>query len=68
VVSARRRLRRVDAAAARPLNTVEACRTVTQLSNDLQTSGQTIYAWRRKDAVDNGPLPGVTSTEHAGLA
>lgn len=45
-----------------------AFRTVTQLANDLQISSQTIYVWRRQEAIDNGELPGVTSTELAELS
>ena len=49
------------------LDLLKAGRTVTQLANDLQISGQTIYVWRRQEAIDNGELPGVTSTELAEL-
>lgn len=50
------------------LDLLKAGRTVTQLANDLQISGQTIYVWRRQEAIDNGDLPGVTSTELAELS
>ncbi|WP_433792960.1 transposase [Actinoplanes sp. CA-252034] len=50
------------------LDLLKAGRTVTQLANDLQISGQTIYVWRRQEAIDNGELPGVTSTELAELS
>jgi hypothetical protein len=33
------------------------------LADDLQISGQTIFVWRRQEAIDNGELPGVRSTE-----
>ncbi len=50
------------------LDLLKAGRTVTQLSNDLQISGQTIYVWRRQEAIDNGELPGVNATELAELS
>jgi transposase-like protein len=50
------------------LDLLKAGRTVTQLANDLQISGQTIYVWRRQESIDNGELSGVTSTELAELS
>jgi transposase len=50
------------------LDLLKAGRTVAQLANDLQISGQTIYVWRRQEAIDNGLLPGVTSAELAELS
>ena len=47
------------------LDLLNAGRTVNQLANDLQISGQTIYVWRRQEAIDAGELPGVTSTDLA---
>ena len=49
------------------LDLLKAGRTVAQLVNDLQISDQTIYTWRRQEAIDTGRLPGVTSTDHAEL-
>ena len=46
---------------------LKAGRTVAQLANDLQISDQTIYTWRRQEAIDTGRLPGITSTDHAEL-
>ena len=49
------------------LDLLKAGRTVAQLVNDLQISDQTIYTWRRQEAIDTGQLPGITSTDHAEL-
>jgi transposase-like protein len=49
------------------LDLLKVGRTVAQLVNDLQVSDQTIYSWRRQEAIDTGRLPGVTSTDHAEL-
>ena len=40
-----------------------AGRSVASLSADLGVSDQTIYNWRRQDAVDRGVEPGLTSAE-----
>ncbi|GAA2564713.1 hypothetical protein GCM10010435_41440 [Winogradskya consettensis] len=40
---------------------------MAQLGNDLNISDQTIYPWRRQEAIDTGQRPGVTSTDHAEL-
>jgi hypothetical protein len=60
------------AAATAAQRAVQACRYVVAavpevpLANasadlDLQISDQTIYTWRRQEAIDTGRLPGVTS-------
>jgi putative transposase len=49
------------------LDLLKAGRTVAQLVNDLQISDQTIYTWRRQEAIDTGQMPGITSTDHAEL-
>ena len=38
-------------------------RSVASLSTDLGVSDQTIYSWRRQDAVDRGVEAGLTSSE-----
>ena len=40
---------------------------MASLSADLGVSDQTIYNWRRQDAVDRGLKPGLTSAEGAEL-
>lgn len=45
------------------LDLLAAGRSVASLSADLGVSDQTIYNWRRQDAVDRGVEPGLTSSE-----
>ncbi|MDE0440023.1 MAG: transposase [bacterium] len=45
------------------LDLLAAGRSVASLSADLGVSDQTIYNWRRQDAVDRGLEPGLTSLE-----
>ena len=45
------------------LDLLAAGRSVASLSADLGVSDQTIYNWRRQDAVDRGLEPGLTSGE-----
>ena len=45
------------------LDLLAAGRSVASLSADLGVSDQTIYRWRRQDAVDRGVEPGLTSAE-----
>ena len=45
------------------LDLLAAGRSVASLSADLGMSDQTIYNWRRRDAVDRGLEPGLTSSE-----
>lgn len=45
------------------LDLVAAGRSVASLSADLGVSDQTIYNWRRQDAVDRGVEPGLPSSE-----
>ena len=40
---------------------------MASLSADLGVSDQTIYNWRRQDAVDRGLKPGATSAEQGEL-
>jgi len=44
------------------LDLLAAGRSVASLSADLGVSDQTIYNWRRQDAVDRGLEPGLTSS------
>lgn len=45
------------------LDLLAAGRSVASLSADLGVSDQTIYNWRRQDAVDRGVELGLTSSE-----
>ena len=49
------------------LDLLAAGRSVAVLSADLGVSAQTIYNWRRQDAIDRGLVPGLSSTEQAEL-
>jgi transposase-like protein len=44
------------------LDLLKAGRTVAQLVNDLQISDQTIYTWRRQEAIDTGQIPRAART------
>jgi transposase-like protein len=52
----------------RVLDLLEAGRSVTEVARDLGISNQTIYVWRRQQAIDQGLIAGPTSTELAELA
>jgi len=52
----------------RVLDLVAAGRPVAAVAEDLGVSAQTIYTWRRQDAIDRGEAPGLTSLEQAELA
>jgi transposase-like protein len=41
---------------------------VADLARDLGVSNQTIYAWRRQEAIDRGLVPGLSSIERQELA
>lgn len=49
------------------LDLVAAGRPVAQIAYDLQISAQAIYTWRRRQLVDSGQMPGMTSSDHAEL-
>jgi transposase-like protein len=51
----------------RVLDLVAAGRSVTSVAEDLRASAQTIYNWRKQDAIDRGEAPGLTSMEGAEL-
>lgn len=45
------------------LDLLAAGRSVASLAADLGVSAQTIYNWRKQDAIDRGLAPGLSSTE-----
>lgn len=49
------------------LDLIAAGRSVAEVAADLGVSCQAIYNWRRRERVDRGELPGMTSSEHAEL-
>ena len=51
----------------RVLDLIAAGRSVVSVAADLGVSAQTIYTWRRQDAVDRGEVPGLLSAEQAEL-
>lgn len=51
----------------RVLDLVAAGRSVASVAEDLGVSAQTIYNWRRQDAVDRGEAAGLSSLEQAEL-
>ena len=52
----------------RVLDLLEAGRSVTEVARDLGIPNQTIYVWRRQEAIDKGLVAGPTSTELEELA
>jgi len=52
----------------RVLDLLETGRSVTEVARDLGIPNQTIYVWRRQEAIDRGQVAGPTSTELAELA
>ena len=51
----------------RVLDLVASGRPVASVAGDLGVSAQTIYNWRRQDAIDRGEVPGLSSVELAEL-
>lgn len=49
------------------LDLLAAGRSVVSVAADLGVSGQTIYNWRRQEAIDTGQAPGFTTGEAAEL-
>ncbi len=49
------------------LDLLKSGRSVAQIANDLQISEQTIYGWRKRDLIDAGLIPGLTSAEQSEL-
>jgi len=52
----------------RTLDLLDAGRKVVDLARDLGISNQTIYIWRRQEAIDRGLVAGLTSAEREELA
>jgi transposase-like protein len=50
------------------LDLIASGRSVASVAADLGVSDQTIYNWRRQDAIDRGEARGLTTTEAAELA
>ena len=51
----------------RALDLVAAGKSVGEVARLLEVSGQSIYTWRRKEQIDNGELPGLSSVEREEL-
>lgn len=51
----------------RVLDPVAAGKSLASVVEDLGVSAQTIYNWRRQDAIDLGETGGLTSSEQAEL-
>lgn len=49
------------------LNLLAEGRSVASVAADLGVSGQTIYNWRKQDAIDRGAAGGLSSVEQAEL-
>jgi transposase-like protein len=49
------------------LDLVAAGRSVASVAEDLDVSAQTIYNWRRRDAIDRGEVAGLSSLGQAEL-
>lgn len=50
------------------LDLVESGRKVAEVAQLLGISDQTIYTWRRRQRIDTGQEPGISSADHAELA
>ena len=51
----------------RVLDLVAAGRSVASVAEDMGVSAQTIYNWRRQDAIDRGEAAGLSSLGQAEL-
>ena len=49
--------------ARRAIDLLESGKTVREVCEELEVSGQSIYTWRRQCRVDSGQEPGLISTE-----
>ena len=47
----------------RALDLVAAGKTVAEVARLLEISDQSIYSWRRRELIDRGELPGLSSEE-----
>jgi transposase-like protein len=52
----------------RAVELVRSGRPVREVARLLEISEQTLYAWRRQEAIDRGELPGLSSSERQELA
>ena len=52
----------------RVVDLVAAGRKVADVARDLGISDQTIYLWRRRDEIDRGLAPGLSTPERDELA
>jgi transposase len=50
----------------RALDLVAAGKTVREVARLLEVSDQSIYTWRRREQIDRGELPGLSSAEREG--
>jgi transposase len=46
------------------LDLIEVGRPIAEVAKTLGISAQSIYTWRRRDRIDKGLLPGLSSHEH----
>ncbi|GAA1294220.1 helix-turn-helix domain-containing protein [Saccharothrix xinjiangensis] len=46
------------------LDLVASGRRVARVATNLDISDQTIYAWRRRELIDTGQMPGTTNTDN----
>src|SRR3954452_2173185 len=51
----------------RALDLVAAGKTVAEVARLLEVSDQSVYTWRRRELVDLGELPGLSSEEREEL-
>ena len=52
----------------RVVDLVDGGRRVFEVAGDLGISEETVYTWRRRDRIDRGLGPGLTTSEQAELA
>ena len=50
------------------LDLLDDSRSMASVAHDLDVSDQTIYNWRRRDRIDRGEQPGLTTAEKGELA
>ena len=49
----------------RVVDLVDGGRRVFEVAGDLGISEETVYTWRRRDSIDRGLGPGLTTSEQA---
>ena len=52
----------------RVVDLIDGDRRVFEVAGDLGISEETVYTWRRRDRIDRGLGPGLTTSEQAELA